>query len=220
MSDFNNDIKLSFKEKRDLAVQAGLQLIPYGIGSSLSTIYYGAKYEKRIKRLEVFYHELANKRKELNEIDGNIKEKIESLNEVDKAAFFAIIDEFNEKIEREYMNKKIEYFKKYFINTLLNPIKEDNYDERRFFLDVLSSMSILECDILGYLVKENKPVGVGSIKINGVDLYAIIGSISRLKSYGFIKSIRASVFGASEESLRDVLEISPFGHKFCEFCLE
>ena len=51
--------KVSAKDKFDLAVQAGLQLIPGGIGGAISNIYFGLKQEKIFKRIENFYSELA-----------------------------------------------------------------------------------------------------------------------------------------------------------------
>ena len=52
------DDDLKGAEKRDLAIQTGLQLIPY-VGGSLCTLYFGTKQEKRFKRIESFYRELA-----------------------------------------------------------------------------------------------------------------------------------------------------------------
>ena len=39
------------KDKIELAVNAGLQLIPY-VGSLLATLYFGAKQEKRLERIK------------------------------------------------------------------------------------------------------------------------------------------------------------------------
>jgi hypothetical protein len=42
---------------RDLILQAAMELIPT-IGGSLSTLYFGSKQEKRLKRLENFFNDL------------------------------------------------------------------------------------------------------------------------------------------------------------------
>ena len=125
MSNSNNDdTKLSSTEKRDLVIQAGIQAIPY-VGSSLSALYFGAKQERRFKRLETFYQEVAQEVRAL-------KDRIALPEEHDKEALAAIIEELNEKIEREQVREKREFFKAYLKNTLIYPIK-GNYEERRFF---------------------------------------------------------------------------------------
>ncbi|MFZ3114229.1 MAG: hypothetical protein WA133_09200 [Syntrophales bacterium] len=53
-----NGCKLSGTAKRDLVIQTGMQAIPY-VGGSLAALYFGAKQERRFKRLESFYAELA-----------------------------------------------------------------------------------------------------------------------------------------------------------------
>ena len=43
--------KLTTKEKIEIAIQSGLELIPY-VGGALSSVYFATKQEKRFKRLE------------------------------------------------------------------------------------------------------------------------------------------------------------------------
>ncbi len=69
MSDMVDSIEnehLSAKEKRELVIQAGMQVIPY-VGSSLATLYYGRKQEIRFKRLEIFCKEFAEEISDLKD---------------------------------------------------------------------------------------------------------------------------------------------------------
>jgi len=212
MSNFNNEPKLSGTEIRDLVIQACIQEIPY-VGGPLATLYFGAKQEKRFKRIETFYQEVAQEIQDL-------KNRITSLEEHDKEALAAIIEELNEKIEREHVKEKREFFKAYFKNTLIYPVK-GNYEERRFFLDTLGMMSLLECELLGFLYNQNQPVRVGDIQKPGVDQYAIVGAIGRLKSYGFLVSAQASfsIGSGVDNTLNETVKVSDFGRRFCDFCL-
>ena len=212
MADSKEDEHLSTTEKRDLVIQAGMQYIPY-VGSALATLYFGRKQELRFKRLETFYKEFA-------EEFGGLKDKVASLEAHDEGALTAIIEELNEKIEREQVQEKREFLKTYLKNTLIHPVK-GNYDERRFFLDTLASMSLLECELLGFLYNKAEPVAVKAIQKPGVDQYAIVGAIGRLKTYGFLVSGQSgiNIGGGEDNILLEIVKVSDYGRHFCKFCL-
>lgn len=212
MSNCDKNTKLNGIEKRDLVIQAGIQAIPY-VGGYLATLYFGAKQERRFKRLETFYQEVAQ---EVNAL----KDRIALPEKHDKEALVAIIEELNEKIEREQVREKRGFFKAYLKNTLIYPVK-GNYEERRFFLDTLSLMSLLECEVLGDLYNQTNQVRVGDIQKSGVDQYAIVGAIGGLKSFGFLVSGQASfsIGGGVDNTLNETVKVSNFGCHFCEFCL-
>lgn len=208
----SNEEKLSGKERLEIAVKAGLQLVPY-IGGSLASLYFDAKQEKRFKRLESFYEEFSQF---VNE-SGVHFPPIEIHNKDD---LFSIIEELNEKIEKENSLIKRNCFKKFLFNTLAHPGQLE-FDEQRFFLDALASMTLLECEILAFLHHQPDRVIVGSINKKGVDQYAIIGSIGRLKSYGFINTFIGSITlgGGVDDTLSQSTAPTAFGQKFISFCL-
>ncbi len=213
MSKSNKEVKLRGKEIRDLVIQSGIQGIPY-IGSFLATLYFGAKQERRFKRLEEFYSEAAQEIKDL-------KDRIASKEQHDKDALAAIIEELNEKVEQEQVREKRKYFKTYLKNTLIYPMEGD-YEERRYFLDTLSSMSLLECEVLGFLYNQDQQVRVGDIKKPSTDQYAIVGAISRLKSYGFLISSQGkfSIGSTEDNMLNENVKVSNFGRHFYDFSLK
>jgi len=224
MSD-EDEIKLNNKEKIDLTIQTALQLIPSGIGAAISNIYFGIKQEKRFKRLERFYSEIAQELKSLQSGELiKINDKISLLNNYDKEAFVFIFEQLNDKIEREFASQKINILKSYLKSTLRDPVNGNNFDKRKFFLDAIGSMTIFECEILGYIYNQKEFIKVESIIKGGIDKYEILGSINRLKSFGFIITYQFSYATADavkghETGFDENIEISPLGREFGEFCL-
>ncbi len=205
--------ELSNSEKRDLIIEAGMQLVPY-VGGPLSTLYFGLKHEKRFKRLESFYQEVA--------VDiERIKDNITSFEKQDPVALEAIMESLHEKVEVEPTTEKRQFFKNYFRNTLKYPVA-DNFDQRKYFLDSLADMSLLECDLLAFINLQVNSLPVSEIQNPGTEKYAIVGGIGRLKSRGFISASQGSfvVNGITDNSLQEMVSISSFGKTFISFCLE
>lgn len=209
----NKDEKLTVAEKRDMMLQSGIQAIPY-VGGSLSTLYFGAKQERRFKRLESFYAELAS------EISA-ISDQIASIDKQNAEALAAILENLHEKVEEEPSQEKRQFFKNYFKNTLRHPITKD-FDKRKYFLDTLSEMTFLECEILSFLCTQSDPTSVGEIQKPNTEQYAIVGTINRLKSYGFLMAFQGSftIGGGQDNALKERVQVSTFGIEFRDFCLE
>lgn len=204
--------ELSNSDKRDLIIQAGMQLVPY-VGGPLSALYFGAKQEKRFKRLESFYQEVAA------EVE-KMKDSISSMETQDPDALEAIIESLHEKIEAEPTLEKRQFFKNYFKNTLKYPVA-GNFDERKYFLDAVAEMSLLECELLSVINSHPDSLQVGKIQKPGTDTYAIVGAVGRLKSRGFVTATQGSfsVGGRADNSLQEIVSVSSFGKAFIAFCL-
>ena len=209
-----NEESKGIKLSREVVIQLALERIPF-VGSSMSTIYSSQKNEKRFKRLERFYQEL------YVEI-GEIEKEIKPIKDHDEDSFFAIIEIINEKIEFEHSEEKIKFLRTFFRNTLISPIIKTNYDERKFFLESLYFMTLLECEILIKLSGNDDLIEVNKIELSGVDEYAIIGAIGRLKSYGYIRSTQPGmVLGVEVEYPKnESVGVTGFGRSFIKFCLD
>jgi hypothetical protein len=190
-----------------------MNAIPY-VGGSLSAIYFGVKQERRFKRLESFYAQLAN------EVE-TMRDQVASVDQQNKVALEAILEELNEKVEVEPTEEKREFFKNYFKNTLRKPVTTD-FDKRKYFLQTLSDMSLLECELLAFISVQPAIISVGSIQKPGANQYAIVGAIGRLKSYGFLMSSQGSfaIGGGQDNALQEQVQVSEFGKEFREFCLQ
>jgi hypothetical protein len=210
----SSDERLTRKEKFELAVEAGLQLIPT-IGGSLATIYFGNKQEKRFKRIESFYEEF---QRELREIGY----KFASIHSHDEDSLLALIEEFNERVEKEHTQEKRQMLKNYLRHTFSNPVNKENFDERRFFLDVLSQLSLLELELLAQLSKSVNFHKVGETRKPDVDQYAIVGAAGRLKTFGLIRVAQNTMVigGNSDNALNESMAISSFGRQFVDYCLD
>jgi hypothetical protein len=194
--------------KKDTIIEAGLNAIPC-VGGSLATLYYGSKNEKRFERLENFYRELKEELHknpiDVSDFANHNEEELEN-----------IITDLNDKIEKETREEKRKYLKNFFISTIETPI-QNNFDERKTYLDVLDGMSVLECQLLDFLSKQKEHIQIRTLI--GADIYVLYGAVNKLISYGFLETRRGSftMNGAKDEKLDDLIFTSAYGKKFIEY---
>ena len=211
----NQDV-LSSKQKGEIGLQAAMQMIPY-VGGALATLYFGTKQERRFNRLISFYEEVANELRAM-------KEPVVSIDKHNQEALEAIIETLNEKVEIEHLEEKRRLLKNYLKNTLLHPITED-YDERKFFLETLGVMTLLELEILGRLYSHTGDLKFQDLQPQKIDYYALRGAIGRLESYGFVLIVLPGgpgapvIQGKQDDPLQQSFRLTGFGRKFGEFCL-
>lgn len=202
-------------DKVEIAIQTGMQLIPY-VGGSLATAYFGTKQAKQFKRIEDFYQKLAVELEQTKTLIAKMESQY-----VD--GLVSLVEQVNNKVENEHLQKKAEYLRKYMINLLKNPVTHSNYDVRKVYLDNLGNMTLLECEIITDLYQQrNNMITVGSIRKQGVKQYAIVGAVSRIKSYGFLKTTQASFsIGATNDDnmLHENIAINDYGIEFVKYCL-
>jgi hypothetical protein len=205
--------KLSNKDKIEIIVEAGLNAIPM-IGGSLATLYFSTKQEKRFKRVEKFY--------ELLKTDfDRFKEKIENIDNLNKEEVVGIIEEINERVESDYTEEKLKYFKNCFYNTLTDSI-DDGYGKRKYFINVLGQLTPLDIEVItnlfkvddghGYLPDPNDKEG------NNPEF---VGSLEKLKSIGIVYSkLNGTLRPGINWAEITLYTISDFGKEFARFCLE
>ena len=200
------------KAIRDLAIEAGLQAVPY-VGGAIATAYFGPKLEIRLKRIESFYEEISS------EFEA-VKDSFKSIENHDEGTLAAILESLHENVELEPTTEKRKFFKNYLKSTLIDPIK-NNYDERNYFLLCLKEMSLLECELLALLQTQTEQVQVDALQKPGSEQYAIVGAVNRLKSRGFLASSpgRLSIGGSEDNALLELVTVSSYGRKFHSFCL-
>ncbi len=205
------DEELTKQQKIDNIVEAGLQLIPY-VGGTLATLYFSRKQQREFNRIIKFYKELSA---ELSKLEEKI-----SLENQDEVILISLIEKINNKVEKEVLEEKLKYLKSYFRNILIYPVKDD-YDEKTFFLESLSSMTLLEIGVLKFLNSKNDFIAVGTIQKEKIEQYAIVGAIGRLRNLGFLQSAGGGMsFGdKSDNYLKELIKVSLFGTKFIDFCL-
>ncbi len=200
----------SANSTRDLIIQAGIEAIPY-VGGSLSTLYFGRKQEKRFARLEKFYVEI---KEQIESTEANLADV--SLHDPDDLEL--LIESLNEKVEVETREKKVLLLRNFLLTTLKDPVNND-FDVRKHFLDTLSPISVLECELLCFLFQDNKQLQIRQINKPNTSPYLIFAAINKLRSYGFIESRRGSfqLNGEQDENLDDIVSVSDLGIQFCEY---
>lgn len=208
--------KLTGKQKLEVAIQTGLQAIPY-VGAPLATAYFGSKQVKEFNRLQEFYNQLS---KDME----SIKSSIVPIDMQYEDGLMSLIEQINSNIEKEHQSRKIQCYKNYMRNMLTNQITEYNYDKKKLFLEVLQSMSIIEIEVVSelYKLEKNLIVKVSAFSRAGFDTYAFVGVMSKLKSYGFLKTQQEQMFigGGEDNLLNESVAINDYGREFVEFVLQ
>lgn len=200
---------LTLKEKFHITVQSGLQAVPY-VGGALSTAYYGTKQEKRFKRIESFYQELATKIE-------TVEHSLLPLNSHDEESLIALIERLNDQIEKESSEEKRVYFKNFFLHLLQTPTLQNNYDERRMLLDSLSTISALEFKVLlNYSEYKDRVLPF----IEQLEPSLKDGAISRLETLGMLTARFHTTSFVGQSTVAKTVIISDFGKRFLEYCIE
>ncbi|AIQ45607.1 hypothetical protein R70723_06630 [Paenibacillus sp. FSL R7-0273] len=208
-----NTERLNGKEWTSLVAESCLQLIPY-IGGSLATLYFGAREEKRFKRLESFYKELA-------ETVNQLKIEFPDISNFNQEELIFLIEELNEKVEREISENKLRHFKKYLLSTLTQT-DQQNFEEQKHFLYTLSEMNLLDFEVMSYLSQNNSPVILDKIPNTANDVYALVGAVNKLRNFGFLELPRINFMWSGDKKEHSVqnVNITSFGLKFSQYCIQ
>ncbi|MCR9306504.1 hypothetical protein [Vibrio diabolicus] len=202
--------KLSFKEQSEVAINAGLSAIPV-VGGSLSALYFGAKQEKRFKRLERFYSELKDKIQDPSAIDFDT---------MDRAALASIIEEINEAVELDFTESKLDYLHNCFINSLSESVEQE-HEKKKYFIAQLMKMSELDIRLLTDLHRAGADMCCKYLQSDKEGASDFNAALERLKSGGFLNS---SLSGSLRPGITwgeiTAFTLSDFGKDFVDFCLE
>ncbi|TCW22126.1 hypothetical protein [Vibrio crassostreae] len=204
------DNKLNLKEQGALVINAGLCAIPV-VGGSLSALYFGAKQEKRFKRLERFYSELKEKLQEPSAID---------FEKIDSSALASIIEEINEAVELDFTESKLDFLQNCFINSLSEGAEQE-HEKKKYFISQLMKMSELDISLVIDLYKADSGACYKYLKSDATNASDVNAALERLKSSGFFNS---SLSGSLRPGISwgeiTAFTLSDFGKDFVDFCLE
>lgn len=206
--------------KKELIIEAGLNLIPYA-GGALASVYTHNKDSKRFERIEEFYQ---NVQQQMQHMEQELIDRINIENH-NPDLLANLIEKQNDVIETEYISTKKHFLQSFFINNLIMETSEMTYDKKVMYLDALESLNYSELEILSLLFKMNKPQPVSSIEFKdepSKDRYTIVGHVNRIRNYGFIEMFTGDQFtiGGQQDNIHEsVIIISDFGKEFVSFCL-
>ncbi|MBC1209608.1 hypothetical protein HB815_01590 [Listeria booriae] len=204
--------KLTTKDCVDLAVQAGMGLIPY-VGSTLQTLYYGRKDELRFKRIEAFYKELGQS---LQDVSERLKTTLNTDNEPE---LISIIEGIHDEIETARAQTKRTYYRNLYKNSLLF----NNRIDQSYYLELLKLLSDIEMRLLLDIAQYKQPFT--NLTFKDIQDEIIKGSLNRLVDYGVITSKNTTFnfntfAGQSSGGFEKEYEINDFGRSFVAFITE
>lgn len=190
-------------------IDASMQLVPV-VGPSISALYFGHKQERRFKRIESFYKEIAV------EID-RLKTMIPDISYHDPDSLRTILENLHDKIETEHVESKKTLYKSYFLKTMLTPVTTRNYDQRMTFLSTLERLTDTQIIIFAFLNNQSTPVIDKAITIDGVSDGLVQGSIAQLKLLGLVDAKLHGIVIGTNSSINEEVQVSRFGKEFHRF---
>lgn len=173
-------------------------------------LYFGAKQEKRLERIEQTLQEVAEDLKNVS---------LPSIEQHNEEELLSLIDELTDRIENEHLESKRQLYKHYFEKILMTPTN-GNYEERKLYLDILKQITPLQVELLVFLL-DNPNVVDTTISKPGTDSVMIKSAILQLENYGLVESRLHSIsFGDNTSSTPKYINVSEVGKRFKRFCLE
>lgn len=127
-----------------------------------------------------------------------------------------MIERLNEQVERESSEKKRIYLKNFFISLLQNSTTKQNYDKRQILLDTLSSITILEFQVL---LSKSKEYPDYEIDYSDTNSAYSIAALSRLEMLGLLQSSYLAETRIGSSPVSKMISVSRFGDDFLNFCL-
>jgi len=200
---------------RETKIEALVQAIPY-VGGSLATLYFGEKQRKRFERLENFY-------KELGEDLVKVKSSIASIDKHSEEELGALIEEINERVENERIDSKKKYYKNLYKKSLIHPVK-GNFNERKYFVDLISQFTELHFQIISMLSSqiEDRAIPEEKISIPGVDPSLIKGFVQQLENTGIVNTEVKNMSGfknIGHLTFNRTIKMTELGKKFHYYCI-
>lgn len=194
----------------NLVIESAIGEIPV-IGGVVSSLYFGAQNEKRFKRIESFYEDLNTKMKQIEHL---IPQNVDS-NSQDQ--LIGIIETIHSEIEKSKTKNKTIYFVNAYKNLLLSSNKS-LLDTEELYVEILSSLTKIEIDLLALSFRNQSSVGRPTGVLD-IDDNLAIGIMNRLSDFGLInKHLEQIVIGGGGAETY-IYSISNLGITFCRYIL-
>lgn len=172
-------------------------------------MYFGAKNEKRFKRLEQFYADL---KVSLDFIKNQLPTSLD-INQ-DKDQLIGIFESINDEVETARAQSKKNFYKNLYKNCILRS-NQQIWNEEEYFVEILKNITNLEIMLLNFLSKKEQSAFTGNITAQGVPQELVDGSLSRLSDYGLLqKSIGSIVLSDNFGQQNMGYKITDLGFKF------
>lgn len=203
---------ISGKSKVEMGVNAILQLVPIA-GPSISSVWTSYRQEKKNLRFEKFMREV------LHDL-GSLAECRKDLSGEEAEELGRLIELTLEKVESQSSDERLGLLRQFLESSISEP-PLDEFDEKKVFLEELSSLSDMEIRVLVYLYQNPDPIQIKSLNLPSVDGYAALGGINKSKSRGFIAARRGAFVmnGMADEAFDEIIFLSDYGRSFVSYWL-
>lgn len=175
----------------------------------MATIYFGNKQNTEFRRLQKTLNEMAEELKGI---------KVPPIEKHNQEELLSLMEELNDKIEKEHIEEKRLWYKNFYKKILVFP-NYNTYNERKMYLDILERITPLQVEILTLLLKQNKSILDTNISHSHYSQSIILGSIAQLKNNGLITSCVNSIVIGGDGRISENIMISDFGKSFHNFCI-
>lgn len=218
VKDESND-KLHGKDYAWLAVEAAVASIPT-VGSALQTAYFGAKNEKRFKRVEDFY-------KHLSEDVEQLKDQLTTSDEIHQYSeqISQYMEKVNDVIESNPTFTKRSMLRTGFLNILKSP-STINWEQEEYFTSIIPQVDLTDIRILIGLrpLDQNKWAQIPNIvaAFDGkLDKFYLTGLCERLTNFGLVEKRYGSISMQPNGTIIETYyRITNLGKKFLMFTTE
>ncbi|MDG2976879.1 MULTISPECIES: hypothetical protein [Latilactobacillus] len=217
--DNKSENKLHGKDYAWLAIEAGIASIPT-VGSALQTAYFGAKNEKRFKRIENFY-------KELSEDVEKLKNQLTNPDEISQYSdeISQYMEKMNEIIESNTTLAKRSMLHNGFLNILKSPSKI-NWDQEQYFTSIIPQIDLTDLQLLLATRKlERDKWAMISDVVNAfegkLDKFYLIGLCERLTNLGLFEKRYGDInMGSDGTIIETYYRITNLGKDFLSFTMD
>lgn len=211
------DDKLNWKDAGSLAVEAAVSALPY-IGGPLQTAYFGAKNERRFKRVESFYKNL---QKEIEDLRKQVASE-DTINQYsDQITDF--MEKINDIVETDSGIAKRSLLHNAFLNVMVHTGTID-WSKLDYFLFIIKQLDLTDVNILVatyQLPPDRWGVLTEYQNVIQADKFYILGVLERLVSFGIIEKRLGDInLASSGTKIATYYRMTELGNSFVAFVLE
>lgn len=213
----DNSENLNTGEITSLTLEALVGSLPY-VGPFLQTAYFGAKNEKRFKRIETFYTGLSQ---DMQRLESSMATAAEIAAVSDELAEF--MEATNNIIESQSSLAKRSMLHNAFLTILTSPTKIE-WSETRFFMFTVPQIDMTDLRIMVNI--RNLPADhwatVETVEqYLQLDHFFTVGLLERLVNFGYLyKRLGNISMKASGTEIDTAFRITGLGSRFLDFTME
>jgi hypothetical protein len=179
-----------------------------GLGSALT----GYHDDIRTQRLE----------DQLNEVLELVaRHEIALSTRMDRESLDTVLIQWSDAIKKESRREKLGHLRKYLAGVFTYGVDESDLDARLRFLRALDDLSVLDCYVLEWLCRNDRPMAPKQLleDVGPIEVYAAFQALSRHGLVG-LEFKGSTVTTRNHSTTQDAARVTRLGKEFRDFCLE